>query len=103
MDIKQSIKIIEKLIESFDLKEAENHVEAFLKNNSNCIDILLLHGKIKTRQQQYGDALNIYNKILENDNNNEKAQAAIDMINNILKIRRSFYFENTYTDDDLYL
>jgi lipopolysaccharide biosynthesis regulator YciM len=103
MDIQQRIKIIEELIEDFKLDVAEKQLTTHLKSESNSLEMLLLLGKIKTKQQQYGDALNIYNNILEEDNNNEKAKTAINMINNILKIRRSFYFENTYTDDDLYL
>ncbi|PLX21858.1 MAG: hypothetical protein C0599_07460 [Salinivirgaceae bacterium] len=103
MDIHQNIKILESLIESYQLDEAQEKVSDLLSTEPQNIDLMLILGKIQNKKQQYGDALNTYRAILDIDKDNEKAQAAIKMINNILEIRRSFYFENTYTDDDLYL
>jgi predicted Zn-dependent protease len=103
MDIQQHIKILESLIDNYQLKEAQEKVSDLLAKYPREIDFMLVQGKIQNKNQQYGDALNTYRAILAIDKDNEKAQAAINMINNILKIRRSFYFENTYTDDDLYL
>ena len=103
MDNHQTIEIIKNLIEEYKLEEAHNQIIELLSSDNHNIEALLLLGKIETKKQQYGDALNIYNKVLEVDKNNEQAIASINMIDNILEIRRSFYFENTYTDDDLYL
>ena len=103
MDNRRTIEILENLIDKYKLEEAQKQIEDILYTDSQNIELLLLLGKIKTKQQQYGDALNIYANVLSLDNNNEQARVSIKMINNILEIRRSFYFENTYTDDDLYL
>ncbi|ALO13732.1 putative PEP-CTERM system TPR-repeat lipoprotein [Salinivirga cyanobacteriivorans] len=90
------------LIENYNLEEALHEIDEILKQNSQDIDALCFKGKILTKQQQYGDALNIYKHVLRIDPDHEKATTSINMINNILKIRRTFYFENTYTDDELY-
>lgn len=103
MDNQQTIEILENLIESYKLEEAREKITEILLVDNENVEVLLLQGKIETKTQQYGDALNTYNRVLKLDKNNEKAHTAINMINNIMKIRRSFYFENTYTDDDLYL
>ncbi len=93
---------ISDLIEQYKLENAMQEIEGILSEDSNDIDALCLKGKILTKQQQYGDALNVYKHVLAINPNFEKASTSINMINNILKIRRTFYFENTYTDDDLY-
>jgi cytochrome c-type biogenesis protein CcmH/NrfG len=103
MDNRERIEIIESLIENYKLDEARDKLFNVLDIDNKNIEALILLGKIETKKQQYGDALNTYQKVLEIEKENEKAQTAIKMINNILEIRRSFYFENTYTDDDLYL
>lgn len=102
MDNHQRIEKIEGLIEQYQLDSATELIENGLNDNNNNLDLLCLKGKILTKKQQYGDALNIYNHVLNIDPAHQKASTAIKMINGILEIRRTFYFENPYTDDDLY-
>ncbi len=102
MDNQSVIEKIESLIKKYQLNEALELIEETLSKNSDQIEVLCLKGKIMSKKQQYGDALNIYKYVLQLSPENEKAKSSIKMINDIMAIRRSFYFENTYTDDELY-
>ncbi len=102
MDNQSVIEKIDNLIEDYKLEEALKLIEEALAKKDKDLDILCLKGKIMSKKQQYGDALNIYQHVLQLSPENEKALSSIKMINNILSIRRSFYFENTYTNDELY-
>ncbi|MDA3866805.1 MAG: hypothetical protein PF489_08675 [Salinivirgaceae bacterium] len=102
MEYTEGIKIIERQIDNYKLNDAIELADKLLQNYPQKEELLCLMGKIYTRQQKYGDAQNIYLKVLEINEDNNVAKTSITMIDNILKIRRTFYYENTYTDDDLY-
>ena len=97
-----SIKKIETLIEDYQIEEALELVESLLTEHSDNIQLLLAKGKIMSKKQEYNIALRTYIKILEIEKDNKEAISSIELINNILRIRRTFFFENAYTDDDLY-
>lgn len=102
MDKQSRIEKINNLIEQYELDAALKLIAGELEHNKDDVEVLCQKGKILTKMQQYGDALNVYKQVLDINPGFEQAETAITMIDNILKIRRTFYFENTYTDDELY-
>lgn len=91
-----------KLFKSYKLDEAQQIFEQLIKQNVGNIDAQLFLGKIYTRKQQYGDAINCFNHILERQPMHSEARTGLTLISGILKLTNNFYFENSYTDDDLY-
>lgn len=102
MQYSETIKEIEVLIDKYEFIKCLALIQQSIKEFGEKTELLNLKGKIYTRQQHYGDALNVFNQVLIAEPQNEIASYSIKMINDILKISRSFYFENTYTDDGLY-
>lgn len=102
MQYSETIKKIEALIGRYKFEKALESIKKLTEEQGETTELLNFKGKIYTRQQQYGDALNTYNRVLGIDPQNKIAKYSIKMINDILKISRTFYFENPYTDDDLY-
>lgn len=98
-----SIEKIETLVEDYHIEEALELVDSLLIKNPNNIQLLLIKGKIMSKKQEYNIALRTYISVLEIENDNKEALSSIELINNILRIRRTFFFENAYTDDDLYM
>lgn len=97
------------------LKEAQEYLNAErfnetidfvlqqLKSNPDNIDLLMLLGKGYFKMQKFGEAKNIFNQILNLDGENKEAFVYIELIERIITITRNYYFENTYTDDQLYV
>lgn len=98
-------KMIDKavtLFEEYKLDEAKKILEQILEQDKNNIKAQLFLGKVNTRTQNYGDAINCFNKVLEKDSENAEAKTGLTLIKGILQLTNNFYFENSYTDDDLY-
>lgn len=95
-----TIQNIVQLIDQHKLEEAWEQLTQLPDNEKT--ENLLLGGKIKMMQQQFGEALNLYSKVLEIEPDNSEAKSKINSIRGILNISNSFYFENTYLDDGLY-
>ncbi len=93
---------IASLIKSFRLLEAEEALNALCRQNVNEPWLFYLLGKLHQQKQDYGLALNHYQKALELDPQHPEAQTGINIIQSILQIANSYYYENPYTDDDLY-
>jgi Tfp pilus assembly protein PilF len=91
-----------KLFRNFKLNEAEKLLKHILKTDTENIEALVFMGKVYSRKQQYGEATNYFKKALNLDKNNLDAKVGIDLINSILKLSNNYYYENPYTDDDLY-
>lgn len=95
---------VEKGIELFNQDKYEEAFEILnaLKADNTENDILYYYlGKILYKKQQFGEAINHYNKALEINPKNKEAEIGIRLIRNINGIANTFYFENPYTDDDL--
>lgn len=90
------------LFGQFKLDESQALCNAVLLDHPNQIEALLLSAKIASQKQDYGQALNYYNRIIELEQNNQEAKTAIQLIQNILGISNNFYYENPYTADELY-
>ena len=91
-----------RLYSEYKLDEARNLLEAIEKKEEENLQVLVLLGKIHSRTQNYGVAMNYFNKALSIDKNNTEAKTGLQLIKNILQLTNNFYFENAYTDDDLY-
>lgn len=90
------------LFQEYNLDESQQAFEKLLKLDENNLEVLLYLGRIHSRTQNYGEALNFFNRAIEIDKNNSTANTGIQLIKNILQLTNNFYFENSYTDDDLY-
>ncbi|MBE9468041.1 MAG: tetratricopeptide repeat protein [Bacteroidetes bacterium] len=95
-------KEAESLFEKNKLEEAEKLFNKIVENDPNNDEAFYYLGRIKNKFQNFGQAINYFNKALEISPDNEKVKHAIISVNNILNISNSLYYENPYTDDDLY-
>ena len=103
MDMKNNIfKEALNLFEKSKLDEAMKKFEKIIEIDPNNDEAYYYLGKIQNKFQNFGQAINYYNKALEINPDNEKVKNAITIVNNILNISNSLYYENPYTDDDLY-
>ncbi len=90
------------LFEKYRLQEAQQILEYLVAEDDKNIDALLVLGKIHIRTQQYGDAINCFNRVLELEETNSEAKTNLVIIKGILQLVNNFYFENSYTDEELY-
>ncbi len=91
------------LFQNYKLDKAKELLEELLtKDSQNLVKINILLGKINAKSQNYGDALNCFNNALELEPSNEQAKTGLQLTQNILQLTNNLYFENAYTDDDLY-
>jgi len=92
----------ERLFKEYKLDEARELLDFVLTNDPDNKEALILLGKIHARTQNFGPAINCFNKVLTLDPENLEALTGLKLIQNILQLTNNFYFENAYTDDDLY-
>ncbi len=97
-DLQKAIK----LFRNFKLDESEQLLQQIIKKDKENLEALVFLGKVYSRKQNYGKATNYFNKALILDKDNLDAKIGIDLINSILKLSNNYYYENPYTDDDLY-
>lgn len=77
-------------------------IEQCVSDTCNDPDIIYFYGKILKKFNRFGDALNAFNRALALDPEHKFSKAGIAIINSILSIENTFYYENAYTDDALY-
>jgi len=90
------------LFRDYKLDEAQAVLDQLIKNEPQNTAALLTLGKLNTRTQNYGEAINYFQKVLEIEPNNSEAITGLQLIKNILQLTNNYYYENPYTDDDLY-
>ena len=90
------------LFEANKLDEAKEKFEKIVEIEPKNDEAYYYLGKIQNKFQNFGQAINFYNKSLELNPDNEHVKQSIGIVNNILNISNSLYYENPYTDDDLY-
>jgi tetratricopeptide (TPR) repeat protein len=90
------------LFRNYKLEDAEDILKTELELNSNNIDALIIMGKISSRKQDYGSSINFFNKVLDLQPDNNEAKVGLKLIKNILQLSNNYYYENPYTDDELY-
>jgi len=71
-------------IESNQLEVALWLIENLLGEQTNCAELYYLQGQIYYKRQQWGLAINAFNRVLEIDPAYPNAQSQIDMANSIL-------------------
>jgi tetratricopeptide (TPR) repeat protein len=82
MSDNQEIEIVQQLLELGKAKEAKLAFQQIVPENT--IKYLLLKGKIEQKFQNWGEAINSFNKVLELDPENSVAQNNLHLIKNIL-------------------
>lgn len=80
----EELNHIEKQVKLNLLEEALHLIEHVLHQRPNCAELYYLQGQIFYKQQQWGRAINAFNRVLEIDPNHPDAQSQIDMANSIL-------------------
>lgn len=90
------------LYQEYKLDESQVLLEQLLSEDPSNKEALVFLAKIHTKTQNYGVALNCYNQVLQFDPSSSEATTGIKLIKNILQLSNNFYYENPYTDDDLY-
>ena len=90
------------LFREYKLDELRELLEKIVESDSENLEALTTLGKIHSRTQNYGEAINIFNSVLKIDKDNTEARTNLKLIQNILQLTNNFYFENAYTDDGLY-
>ena len=96
------LNIAKELYQQYKFEEAQEQFEQILSEEPNNKEALVFLAKIHAKTQNYGAALNCYNQVLQFDAANSEALTGIKLIKNILQLSNNFYYENPYTDDDLY-
>ncbi len=80
----EELNHIKKQVQLNLLEEALLLIEQALLQRPNCAELYYLQGQIYYKQQQWGRAINAFNRVLEIDPNHPNAQSQIDMANSIL-------------------
>ncbi len=79
----ENLKMLE-LFEMGCLEEAEMLVKEALARNPDDIDARFLRGKIYCKREEWGRAINQFQRVLEEDPDYPEAKEQIEMINSIL-------------------
>lgn len=95
------VKYIEELIADKKLEAAIEYLTNELEKEAN-IEFLLQRGDIYRKIQAFGKALSDYRNALQIDPDNKIAATKLAMVENILSIENTFYYENAYTDETLF-
>ncbi len=95
-------KEAQELFRNYRLDEAREILEEVISGEPNNIEALVTLGKIHSRTQDYGKSMNYYQQVISIQPENIEATTGISLIKNILHLTNNYYFENAYTDDDLY-
>lgn len=97
---------IQELINQEKFDECISYISDILKNeqinNDKTIELLSQRGSLYKKLNRFGDALRDFRSIVAIEPNNTPAQTMISMIENILSIENTFYYENAYTDETLF-
>lgn len=91
-----------KMFNDFKLDEARELLEELIVKDENNEVALVTLAKIHSRTQSYGEALNLFDKVLELKPDNSEAITGKQLIKNILQLTNNYYYENPYTDEELY-
>lgn len=79
----EKLNLVNSLLNNNKLQEAQDLFYK-IKPTDESVEYFLLKGKIDEKTQNWGNAINAYNKVLEIDNDNLDAKNHLLYINNIL-------------------
>jgi len=82
MKVKNNIQEVENLLKAEKSEQAKQLFAALEEQPT--VAYFLLKGKIEQKYQNWGDAINAFNRVLEIDPQNIEAQNNLHLINNIL-------------------
>ncbi|MDR2084386.1 MAG: tetratricopeptide repeat protein [Bacteroidales bacterium] len=95
------VKYIEELIADEKLEAAIEYLTKELEVEMTA-DFLIRRGDLYKKLHAFGKALGDYRNALKIDPDNQVADTKVKMIENILSIENTFYYENAYTDEMLF-
>ena len=78
------IKLIENYLQSNQLEEAGQLLEELISMNDSNEELYFWLGKVYYKKQEWGSAINAFQKVLEINPEHPEAQSGIDMAYNIL-------------------
>ena len=80
-----SLKELNKIKAYIKLERAQEAKEKFLElEPEETVDYFMVKGQLEQKFQNWGEAMNAYNKVLEFDADNEEAKNNLHLIQNIL-------------------
>ena len=82
--MKDRLNKISVLYSEHQMAEAEALIEELLQTDEKNDELYFWLGKVFYRKQEWGKAINAFNKVLELNPEHPDAQSQIDMANNIL-------------------
>ncbi|QIA08163.1 hypothetical protein [Draconibacterium halophilum] len=82
METKNNLEVIDDLLKSEKAEQARSLFENLEEQNT--ADYFLLQGKIEQKYQNWGKAINAFNRVLEIDPQNAEATNNLHIIKNIL-------------------
>ena len=97
-DISRAIE----LFRNYKLDESREILEKIIQIEPENIEALVMLGNIHSRTQNYGVAINHFQKAIDLQPDNTEAITGLQLVRNILQLTNNYYFENPYTDDALY-
>ena len=81
-EIENSLKVIENLLKTEKAEQARNLFEKL--DEQNTVRYFLLKGNIEQKYQNWGEAINAFNHVLDIDPENTEAANNLHLIKNIL-------------------
>lgn len=87
--MENQISLANQLFEEGKIKESFSIALSLLDENNNDIDVLLLLARIYYKNQEWGEALNMLNKVLDSEPDNVLAINYKRMVTDILKFRHT--------------
>lgn len=82
--MKEGLNKIETFYNSHQLEEAIVLIDELLQVNDENEELYFWKGKVHYKRQEWGKAINSFNKVMEINPNNRDAQSQIDMAKSIL-------------------
>ncbi len=101
-DLAPDIDLIALWVKQYKTEQALDYIQKLVDTGALHPDLYYWQGKIYQQRQDYGLALNAYQKALDLYPHHKGAETGITMVQAILQIANSYYYENPYTDEELY-
>lgn len=82
--MKEEISQITRLVNEDQLEQAHSLISGLLKSKEENEEFYFQLGRIHYKRQEWGEAINAFNKVLDINPNHKEAQSLIEMAKNIL-------------------
>ena len=84
MKLEDQIQLVENYLQSNQMNEAGQLLEDLIKKDESNEDLYFWLGKVYYKKQEWGSAINAFQKVLDLNPERKDAQSQIDMAYNIL-------------------